>query len=127
MPSPLGDLRKVDQVKEACKGVEVVFHCATAAPTGAGALNKELMDGVNVEGTRNVITACHANGVKRLVATSSASVVFEGKTLRMVDEKHDYARRPMDYYTETKFVSAHRRTKTNQLASNEGIDLNGWG
>lgn len=46
-----------------------------------------------------------AAGVKKLVSTSSASVVFEGRTLRMVDESHPYATKPMDYYTQTKIVS----------------------
>ena len=99
---PPGDLRKAEQVAEACKGMEVVFHCATAAPTGSGALNKGLMDGVNVEGTRNIVAGCQAAGVKKLVSTSSASVVFEGRTLRMVDESQPYATKPMDYYTQTK-------------------------
>jgi nucleoside-diphosphate-sugar epimerase len=29
-------------------------------------------------------------------------VVFEGRTLTMVDESHAYATKPMDYYTQTK-------------------------
>ncbi len=82
--------------------MDVVFHCATAAPTGAGALNKALMDGVNVTGTRNIVAACQACKVKKLVSTSSASVVFDGRTLSMVDESHPYALKPMDYYTRTK-------------------------
>mmetsp|Transcript_9870 Transcript_9870/g.21057 ORF Transcript_9870/g.21057 Transcript_9870/m.21057 type:complete len:369 (+) Transcript_9870:542-1648(+) len=100
----VGDLTKVDQVKDACKGVDVVFHCATAAPTGENALNKSLMDGVNVDGTKNVVEACVANKVKKLVYTSSASVVFEGRTLEMVDESQPYASKPMDYYTKTKIL-----------------------
>ena len=60
------------------------------------------MDGVNVEGTRNIVAGCQAAGVKKLVSTSSASVVFEGRTLRMVDESQPYATKPMDYYTQTK-------------------------
>jgi sterol-4alpha-carboxylate 3-dehydrogenase (decarboxylating) len=101
----IGDLRNPQQVEEACKGMEVVFHCATAAPTGAGALNKSLMDGVNVQGTKNIISACQACKVTKLVATSSASVVFDGHTLQMVEETHDYAQKPMDYYTKTKIES----------------------
>jgi sterol-4alpha-carboxylate 3-dehydrogenase (decarboxylating) len=69
----IGDLRKPESVQAACTGMEVVFHVATAAPTGAGALNKELMDGVNVQGTKNVVDACGECGVKKLILTSSAS------------------------------------------------------
>lgn len=75
-----GDLRDPEQVKRACIGCDVVFHCATAAPTGENALNKALMHGVNVKGTENVILGCIHAKVRKLVYTSSASVVFEGAT-----------------------------------------------
>ena len=60
-------------------GRDVVFHCATASPSAANALNEDLMYAVNVRGTEHVVAACKAAGVPRLVYTSSASVVFEGK------------------------------------------------
>ena len=55
-------------------GMDCVFHVATAAPTAHNAHNRELMWAVNVEGTRNIIDACMAQAVPRLVYTSSASV-----------------------------------------------------
>mmetsp|Transcript_23832 Transcript_23832/g.60755 ORF Transcript_23832/g.60755 Transcript_23832/m.60755 type:complete len:359 (-) Transcript_23832:274-1350(-) len=105
-PAPVitGDLRKLDSVVEATKGVDVVFHVATAAPTGQNALNNQLMHSVNVDGTANVIKACAINGVTKLVYTSSSSVVFEGKDLINVDESHPYAKKPMDYYVHTKIL-----------------------
>ena len=39
---------------------------------------------------------------QRLVLTSSASVVYEGKDIENGTESLPYASRPMDYYTETK-------------------------
>lgn len=39
-------------------GRDVVFHCATAAPSAANASNKELMYAVNVRGTEHVVSAC---------------------------------------------------------------------
>ena len=41
-------------------------------------------------------------GVARLVYTSSASVVFDGRDLINVNEDAPYASKPIDYYTETK-------------------------
>ena len=61
-----------------------------------------MMTQVNVWGTQNLITACRAAGVQRLVYTSSASVVFEGKPLVDITEDHPYAAKPMDFYTGTK-------------------------
>jgi sterol-4alpha-carboxylate 3-dehydrogenase (decarboxylating) len=82
--------------------MDVVFHVATAAPTASNAYNQDLMRTVNIDGTRNVVAACVAAGVTRLVFTSSSSVVFDGSDLNGVDESRPYAARPMDYYTHTK-------------------------
>ena len=60
------------------------------------------MYSVNVTGTTNVIDACIAHKVPKLVYTSSASVVFEGKSVVNVDETFPYASKPMDFYTSTK-------------------------
>lgn len=89
----LGDLRKPAEVAAACAGCDVVFHCATVPPTGANALNNGLMHSVNVQGTANVIEACKAAKVPRLIYTSSASVVFDGQALVNVDETQPYAKR----------------------------------
>ncbi|KAG2499075.1 hypothetical protein HYH03_003258 [Edaphochlamys debaryana] len=103
--SIVGDLRKPEDVTAAVKGMDVVFHIATAAPTGENALNIALMNGVNVDGTRHLLDACVAQGVPKVVYTSSASVVFDGKPLVMVSEDTTpYAARPMDHYTRTKIL-----------------------
>lgn len=98
----VGDLRKRSDVDAAVQGMDCVFHVATAAPTAHNAHNQELMRAVNVDGTANVVDACAAAGVPRLVYTSSASVVFDGRDLYAADEATPYAARPMDYYTHTK-------------------------
>ncbi|KFK23040.1 hypothetical protein AALP_AAs70186U000100, partial [Arabis alpina] len=54
---------------------EVVFHMA--APDSS--INSHQPQySVNVPGTQNVIDACVDTGVKRLIYTSSPSVVFDG-------------------------------------------------
>lgn len=108
------DLRRPDDVKAAIQGASVVMHTATASPTGANAYNKQLMKSVNVDGTQNVIDACLAHDVKVLVYTSSASVVFEGKDLLLVDEDTPYASKPMDFYTETKIDGEKLVLQANQ-------------
>ena len=98
-----GDLTSSQSISEACNGKDVVFHVATAAPTAQNASSaKALMQAVNVDGMRNVISACETAKVSRLVVTSSASVVFDGSPLRTVDETLPYADPPLDYYTSTK-------------------------
>lgn len=95
-------LNKRPRLATAFAGCEVVFHCATAAPAAANTANKKLMHDVNVKGTQNIIDACISQGVARLVYTSSASVVFDGRDLINANEDAPYAAKPIDYYTETK-------------------------
>lgn len=62
---------------------------------------------------QNVIDGCVAGGVARLVYTSSASVVFEGRDLVLVDESQRYAARAaVDYYTHTKIEGELERPGT---------------
>ncbi|BFZ14635.1 hypothetical protein BsWGS_17674 [Bradybaena similaris] len=97
-----GDLCKKEDLKPALEGVYCVFHCASPAPLSN---NKSLFYKVNYEGTRTIIETCKEAGVKRLVLTSSASVVYEGKGIRNGrEEELPYARKPLDYYTETKIL-----------------------
>jgi dihydroflavonol-4-reductase len=63
------DVRDRPALEQAMQGCEAVLHVAalysfTASPTE--------IEAVNVGGTRNVIAACRAAGVRRLVHTSSA-------------------------------------------------------
>lgn len=42
--------------------------------------------------------------MQRLVLTSSASVVYEGKDIENGSEELPYASKPIDYYTQTKIL-----------------------
>jgi sterol-4alpha-carboxylate 3-dehydrogenase (decarboxylating) len=61
--------------------MDVVFHCATAAPTGENSLNIALMEGVNIKGTENVIKACKENGVTRLVRVGQLCIRDVGQSM----------------------------------------------
>ncbi|XP_075428797.1 sterol-4-alpha-carboxylate 3-dehydrogenase, decarboxylating isoform X6 [Ascaphus truei] len=88
------------------QGVNVVFHCASPAPSSD---NKELFYKVNYTGTMTVIEACKEVGVQKLVLTSSASVIFEGRDIKHGTEDLPYAKKPIDYYTETKILQEKQR------------------
>lgn len=68
-----GDLRNLESVEAACRGMQVVFH--VAAKTGIAGPDREFFE-INTTGTRNVIRACRTQGVERLIYTSSPSVVI---------------------------------------------------
>ena len=83
-----GDVRDLNMLKEACKGVDVVIHTAAIVDWGTKS-EKEVM-AVNYQGTLNVIEACRSNKVKGLVSTSSLDVLFDGSNLINVDEDTPY-------------------------------------
>ncbi|XP_077387499.1 sterol-4-alpha-carboxylate 3-dehydrogenase, decarboxylating isoform X1 [Festucalex cinctus] len=94
-----GDLCDKQALLPALKGVSLVFHCASPSPASD---DRRLFERVNIQGTSTVIQACTEVGVQKLVLTSSASVVFEGSDIKNGREDLPYAKKPIDYYTETK-------------------------
>ncbi|CAN5924101.1 NAD-dependent epimerase/dehydratase family protein [soil metagenome] len=64
-----GDVTDRDQMRAAVRGCEVVFHLA--AVYALWTKDADCMQRVNVEGTRNVLDAARAEGVRRVVHTSS--------------------------------------------------------
>uniref|UniRef100_F6PGP3 Sterol-4-alpha-carboxylate 3-dehydrogenase, decarboxylating n=1 Tax=Ornithorhynchus anatinus TaxID=9258 RepID=F6PGP3_ORNAN len=97
----VGDLCSKQDLYPALQGVNIVFHCASPAPSSD---NRELFYRVNCTGTKTVIDACKEAGVQKLILTSSASVVFEGTDIKNGTEDLPYAMKPIDYYTETKIL-----------------------
>jgi nucleoside-diphosphate-sugar epimerase len=76
-------LEDADAVRAAFAGVETVFH--TAAKVGVWGRYPDFYS-ANVLGTRAVLDGCRAHGVRRLVYTSTPSVVYNGRDLSGVDE-----------------------------------------
>ncbi|XP_062006002.1 3beta-hydroxysteroid-dehydrogenase/decarboxylase-like [Rosa rugosa] len=105
------DLRCKDQVLQAFQGAEVVFHMA--APNSSIS-NYQLHHSVNVEGTKNVIDACVEQKVKRLIYTSSPSVVFDGvHGIIDGDESLPYPPKHNDTYSATKAQGEESVLKAN--------------
>ena len=76
-----------------------MFH--VAAKAGIWGPRDEFVR-ANVDGTRNVVEACRAHGVGKLVFTSSPSVVYGGGDLEGVDESIPYPDHFDAFYPETK-------------------------
>ena len=68
-----GDITQTDILNDAIKGADGVFHFAALWLLQCHEYPRTAFD-VNVKGFFNVLEACVANGVKRLVWSSSASV-----------------------------------------------------
>ena len=81
------------------KGVDGVFHTAAKVDMWG---DYESFFATNVQGTRNIVTACRSRGVPSLVFTSSPSVINDGKDLKNVDESYPYPAHFDAYYPQTK-------------------------
>ena len=94
-----GDIRDEDLVAEAIKGVEVVFHLA-ASVGNKRSIDYPLTDAdINVMGTLKVLEASRREGIRKIVASSSAGIFGELKTLPI---KEDHPVEPDTPYGSTK-------------------------
>lgn len=82
-----GDLAEREALLRAAAGCDIIFH--VAAKAGIWGRYQEFFQ-VNVIGTENVLAACRANRIQRLVYTSSPSVVFNGRDCEGSDESLPY-------------------------------------
>ena len=94
-----GDLSDAAAVEAAVAGCDVVFH--TAAKAGVWGRRADYF-ATNVTGTENIIHACRTAGVRKLVYTSTPSVVHCGGDLAGVNETAPYATHFESDYSATK-------------------------
>lgn len=83
-----GDVTDLVSLKTAFAGAELVFHLAGIVTIMPGVAS--VLERVNVGGMRNVIAACRANGVRRLVYTSSIHAIAEPPHGTVIDESQPF-------------------------------------
>jgi nucleoside-diphosphate-sugar epimerase len=106
-----GDILDIDTLQQAAQGCDAVIHTAgLAGPWGA----EDRYHAINVTGTENVIKACRAVGIRRLVFSSSPSVAHGGGDIEGGDERLPYP---------ASFKAAYPRTKA--LAEQAVMSANG--
>jgi len=98
------DIRSLRAVRKAARGCDAVFHTAAVMNLAGIYGDEERRESydVNVGGTWNVVEACIECGVKRLIYTSTDSVVYDPEPVEGADEERPYPRRFLDIYAETK-------------------------
>ena len=94
-----GDLLDAGALGRGARGADVAFH--SAARLGDFGPWKEFRR-VNVDGTKAVIAACRAAGVKRLVHVGTEAALMHGQPLVAVDEHYPLALRSRAPYSATK-------------------------
>ncbi len=111
-----GDIKDKAVLDKTLADVDTVFHTAAKADIWG---KKADFFNTNVTGTENVIKACLKHKVKRLVYTSSPSVVFHGRDMTGVDESVACARRFNAFYPKTKAIAE----KMVELAACENLKV----
>lgn len=96
------DLRQANEVEVALKGHDAVIHCASKIAMW-GDWNEFLS--INLEGTKNIIAACKKNGIKKLVYTSTPSVVFGKDSIIGGDESLPYPDNSVSRYGRSKAMA----------------------
>ncbi|GLB38478.1 putative C-3 sterol dehydrogenase [Lyophyllum shimeji] len=101
VPFYSADITDEEQVADALRksGATCIIH--TASPP-ATLNNPAVFFKVNVDGTKTIIAAAVATGVRKLVYTSSAGVVFNGGDLINIDERLPAPEVPLDAYNDSK-------------------------
>ena len=98
----LGALSDEAVVDKAVAGAEMVFHVAAKAGVWG---SYESYHAPNVTGTENVLKACQKHGVRKLVYTSTPSVVHSGSSIEGADESIPYATHFSTHYPKTKAIA----------------------
>jgi len=89
-----GDIHNQRDVQGAVAGADIVFHQAAIRITQC-AEEPRLAKEVLVDGTFNVLEACVAAKVKRVLAASSASIYGLAETFPTAESHHGYANRTL--------------------------------
>jgi dihydroflavonol-4-reductase len=97
------DLHDPMAIIEAVQGAEVVFHCAGLIAY-TGNFRNRLYE-TNVIGTRNVVNACLAANVKRLVVTSSIAAIGADEGLESNEQSTFNERQRRNPYMESKHLA----------------------
>ena len=106
----LGSIAEAKLVERAAKGCDAVFH--VAAKAGMWGKYDEYYQ-TNVVGTQNVIAACRTHKIRKLIYTSTPSVVHAGGSIQGGDESLPYAKSFLAHYPRTKVMAEKDVLKAN--------------
>jgi len=95
-----GDVREIDILNDAMKGMDGVIHLAAMWLLHCKDFPRTAFH-VNIEGTFNVLEACVKNKIKRLIYSSSASVYGDASEVPMT-ESHPFNNK--NFYGATKIA-----------------------
>lgn len=98
------DIRNMDAVRRAVKGVDYVLHQAALRSVPKSVDDPAFTNDINVSGTLNILMASKEMGIKRVVYASSSSAYGDCKVL---PEKEDFLPRPISPYGVSKLTGEY--------------------
>jgi len=99
-----GDVRNPEDVEEAVKGVDAVYHLAAIVNIPLSIENPLLIEDVNVRGTLNLLEASVKHNVQQFIYVSTCAVYGEARYLP-IDEEHPT--NPLSPYGASKLAAEH--------------------
>ncbi|MEM9917143.1 MAG: UDP-N-acetylglucosamine 4,6-dehydratase (inverting) [Bacteroidota bacterium] len=102
----LGDVRDGERFKRACEGIDIIVHAAALKQVPAAEYNPFEFIKTNIIGAQNIIEACMANNVERVVALST-----------------DKAAAPINLYGATKLCSDKLFVAANNMRGNRKLQF----
>jgi nucleoside-diphosphate-sugar epimerase len=105
-----GDLNEYEKLVNSVKAHDIVFH--VAAKAGIWGDYSDFYN-ANVIGTENIIKACQEIGIKKLVYTSTPSVIYNGKGIEGDNESLPYPNTFEANYPKTKAIAEKKVLEAN--------------
>ena len=116
-----GDICDPAAVTQAVRGVASVFHLAGAIYPP----RTEILYRVNFEGTRTLVDACVAAGVRRLIYMGTDSICGRGAKTNRVFDEHTPAF-PYRHYGRSKFMGENYLMQRTREGKIDGTSLRGF-
>jgi len=115
-----GDIRRFQDVGKAVRDIDVIFHSASLLHSAA---KWQEYFSVNVDGTKNVVSAALGNSVSQIIYTSTSNVVMNGQDVQNGDESLAYPEVYLDSYSKTKSLAEQVIRKVSGTCNSKGVPL----
>ena len=98
----VGDIRNMEDCRQACEGVDYVLHEAALGSVPRSVKDPVTTNDVNIGGFLNMLVAARNAGVKRFIFAASSSTYGDNASLPKVE---DIIGKPLSPYAITKYVN----------------------
>lgn len=98
----LGDIRQLDDCRQACTGIDLVLHQAALGSVPRSLEDPITTNGTNIDGFLNMLVAARDQGVERFIYAASSSTYGDHPGL---PKQEDRIGKPLSPYAVTKVVN----------------------